>query len=1001
MSVIEYEIKGNKGGEQKAYVPVEQPDSLRSISKIKMLLALGEGEFEGVVQAKDIYFDDTPLADELGNLNFPNVKWEYRSGSVDQDYIKGIPSIENEFSLNYELRQTTPYIRAITDITLSAVRIRFRWPNLTSQKENGDLVGSSVAYAVDISTDGGGYVTVLEESVSGKTTSAYERSRRVDLPEATSGWQIRVRRITPDSGTINTQNTTYISGFTEIIDAKLRYPNTALLFVELDASQFQNVPKISVRVKGRGWPVPSNYNPDTRTYSGAWDGTFKTAWTDNPVWVGYGIMLQSRFGLGKRIKADNVDKWELYRISQYCDEMVPDGAGGFEPRFTCNMYIQSRQQAWSVLRDIAAIYRGMTYWSQSKLSSIADMPRDVDYIFSRSNVVDGKFVYSGTSERDVYTRAIVSYDNPDNLFESDTVAVNDLALQRRYGDNLLELTAIGCTSQSEAQRRGKWALYTNSKNRAVTFQVGLDGNIPLPGYIIGIADPLLAGRPIGGRLSVVNSPTSFTLDRESSAVIGDTLLVNLPSGTAQARTINAVTDNGKTIGIQTAFTELPESQAQWSIDAQDLAIQQFRVTKIVKDEDHLITISAVFHDPNKYDYVDNGARREDRPVTVIPPSVQAPPSNVQITAASSVEQTLAVTTMTISWDAPSNAAYYTVEWRKDDKDWVTMPRTGATSVDVEGVYSGQYLARVRAYNSIDVGSVWATSTLKNIVGKEGAPPVLSTLTATSQVFGIDLRWTFPVGALDTSYTEIEYSPTGVDDGSQLLLGTFAYPLNTHSMTGLSAGQTFWFRARLVDKTGNIGAWTAWVQGQASSDATDILDYISGQITETQLAQDLLEKIDTGGGAAIEIDELKGDLEVMYSIKLGIDVNGNYYGAGMGIGIENTPAGMQSQVLFVADRFAILNQIDGVASTPFVVQGGQTIINSAIIGDATINFAKISDTIQSDNYVPNTAGWRLQKDGNFEINAAIPGEGRVLLNSDGLRVFDSNGVIRVKVGNLQV
>ncbi len=994
----DFEIKGSKGGEKKQYQPVESPDSLRSIARAKILLALGEGEFEGVPQAEDIYFDDTPLADANGNLNFPGVKWEYRSGSVDQDYIKGISSVENEFSLNYALTVPQPYIRAITNRQLSAVRVRFRWPVLQQQQSNGDLVGSSVEYAVDVSTDGGAYVEMLRESVVGKTSNAYERSRRIDLPTALTGWQLRVRRITPDSTTATIQNAMFISGVTEVIDAKLRYPNTALLFVEFDASQFQNIPKITCRTRGRAWPVPTNYDPETRTYSGIWDGTFKSAWTDNPVWIGYGIMLHERFGLGKRIKANNIDKWELYRISQYCDELVPNGAGGTEPRFTCNVYIQGRAEAWTVLRDLAAIYRGMVYWSQSQMTSIADMPRDIDYNFSRSNVIDGKFVYSGASERTIYSRVIIAYDDPNNMYNSDTTATYDQALQRRYGDNPLEITAIGCTSQSEAQRRGKWALYTNANNRTVTFQVGLDGNIPLPGYVIGVADQLLSGRPSGGRISVVNAANSIVLDRSSQAKVGDLLTVNLPSGRSQTRTINAVAEDGKVLGVTVAFTELPESQAQWSVEYSDLKVQQFRVTKVRKDEPHLITIEAVAHDPNKYNQVDNGARVEDRPITVIPPSVQPPPTNVKITSNTMIEQTMAVTTMTISWDAPDNATYYVVEWRKDDKEWIRVPRTGATSVDITGVYSGQYVARVRAYNALDIQSITATSVLTNVVGKEGTPPAVVNLRTTSRVFGIQIDWNFPTGATDTNYTEIQYNTTPTEENA-ILLGTFAYPLNTYSQVGLGAAQTFHYRARLIDRTGNIGPWTTWVSGQSSDQAGPILEYLTGQITETELGQNLLEKIDTGGGAAIEIEELKGDLEVMYSIKLGIDVNGNYYGAGMGIGIENTPEGMQSQVLFVADRFAILNQIGGTVTSPFIVSGGQTFINNAVIQDASINFAKISDTIQSDDYVPQTSGWRLQKNGNFEINATVAGQGRILLNNNGLRVFDQNGTIRVKVGNL--
>ncbi len=298
-----------------------------------------------------------------------------------------------------------------------------------------------------------------------------------------------------------------IVAFTEVIDSKLRYPNTALLYVEFDASQFTNIPTVACEPYGRIWQVPSNYDPETRTYTGTWDGTFKSAWTDNPAWIAYGIILSDRFGLGRRIDATMVDKWELYRIAQYCDQLVPDGKGGQEPRYTCNIYIQSKVEAWTVLRDLAAIYRGMTYWAQGQMVSVADMPRDVDFIYTRANVVDGRFSYGSSSERTRYTRALVSYDNPANGYEADVTAVHDLALQRRYGDNVLELAAIGCTRESEAQRRGKWALLTNSKDRAVEFQVGLDGNIPLLATS-SARDPLLAGRAIGGRISLVSAGRS-------------------------------------------------------------------------------------------------------------------------------------------------------------------------------------------------------------------------------------------------------------------------------------------------------------------------------------------------------------------------------------------------------------------------------------------------------------------------------------------------------------
>ena len=557
---------GSKGSE-KPHTPVEAPDSIRSVARAKMLLALGEGEFAGGITGRDIYLDGTPLIAESGTENFPGVRWEFRPGTPHQSYIQGMPNVQNEIAVAVDLPSDTPWVRAVSNTQLSAVRIRVSWPLLVRTKDNGDRVGTRVDYAIDLSTDGGAWETVLDGRINDKTTTKYERSHRIDLPPATSGWQVRVRRLTPDSTSSDVINAMRVEAITEVIDAKLRYPNTALLFIEFDASQFQQIPQVSVDCKMRVVRVPTNYDPESRTYSGLWDGTFKWAWTNNPAWVCYDVLRAERFGLGRRLTAANVDKWALYQIAQYCDERVPDGRGGQEPRFTCNIYIQEAAQAWNVLRDLTAIYRGMLYWADSQMVSMADMPRDIDYVYTRANVVDGHFEYGSSNQRERYSTALVSWDNPDNDYQSDVVAVSDQALVRRYGINQLELTAIGCTRQSEAHRRGKWALLTNSKDRTVDFRVGLDGHIPLPGRIIGVADELLAGRPLGGRIHSATD-TQVTLDRPAQMNPGDRLIVNLPSGKAEARTVQAA--SGAEVTVTTAYSETPAAQAVWSVDADDL-----------------------------------------------------------------------------------------------------------------------------------------------------------------------------------------------------------------------------------------------------------------------------------------------------------------------------------------------------------------------------------------------------------------------------------------------
>ncbi|WP_329795253.1 phage tail protein [Enterobacter mori] len=1173
-------IRGRKGGSSSSRTPTEQPDDLQSVAKAKILVALGEGEFAGQLTAKDIYLDGTALENADGSQNFSGVTWEFRAGTQAQKYLQGIPGTENEINVGTEVSSATAWTRTFTNTQLSAVRLRLKWPSLFKQEDDGDLVGYSVNYAIDLQTDGGTWQAVLNTSVTGKTTSGYERSHRIDLPQAGSTWTIRLRKITSDANSAKIGDTMSLQSFTEVIDAKLRYPNTALLYIEFDSSQFNgSIPQISCEPRGRVIRVPDTYDPETRTYSGTWTGTFKWAWTDNPAWIFYDLVVSDRFGLGDRLTTANIDKWTLYQVAQYCDQMVPDGKGGSgtEPRYTCNVYIQERNDAYTVLRDFAAIFRGMTYWGDDQIVALADMPRDVDFTYTHANVIDGRFTYSSSTTKNRYTNALVSWSDPDNAYSDAMEPVFEQALVARYGFNQLELTAIGCTRQSEANRKGRWGILTNNKDRVVTFNVGEDGNIPQPGYVIAVADRNLSGRDLGGRISAVNGRL-LTLDRAPDASAADRMIVNLPSGVSQSRTIQSITGNKVT--VTTAYSETPVAEAVWVIESDELYAQQYRVITVTDNNDGTFTIVGANHDPDKFDRIDTGAIIDQRPVSVIPPGNQSPPANIVISSFSVVQQNISVETMRVSWDQAQNAIAYEAQWRRNDGNWVNVPRSSTTSFDVPGIYAGRYLVRVRAINAAEISSGWGYSEEKTLTGKVGNPPKpVGFIASENVVFGIELNWGFPANTDDTLKTEIQYSLTGTEDDA-MLLADVPYPQRKYQQMGLKAGQIFWYRAQLVDRSGNESGYTEWVRGQASIDVSDITDVILEEIKDSDTFKDLIEnavdsnekiagmandikqasdelehqakdiaknaqdvgkvqtsvnelsstvgnvssslsqleqtvatadtalgqRIDnisvsmdgmTGGvknsaiaiiqgnlaqvaarktlsasvaGNSAQLDRIdevivnekeatarsllslktdvngnkasinslnqtfsdyqqamatqvnsitatvnghtsaittnaqaianvNGDLKAMYNIKVGVSSNGQYYAAGMGIGVENTQSGMQSQVIFLADRFAVTTAAGNSVALPFVIQNGQTFIRASFIQDGTIENAKIGNYIQSNNYVAGSVGWRLDKAGTFENYGSTAGEGAMKQTNQTISVRDSNNVLRVQIGRI--
>ena len=1271
------QIEGSKGGEKRPHTPVETPNNLLSIAYAKVLVAVAEGELAGTPTGRDIYLNGTPLIGPDGVENFGGVNWDWRPGSQDQTYIQGMPEVSNETTVNFTLTQRVPWVRQLTKTSLSAARITINFPALLQQLQNGDTVGYSVSYAIDVSTDGGAYQQYGVYTVTGKTNSPYEKTHRVDLPKnPTSGWSIRVRRLSSDSTSSNIQDATQIKSYTEVVDAKQSYPNTALLFVQFDSRLFGGgqIPKISVKVKGRSIRVPSNYDPETRNYSGVWNGSFKWAWTDNPAWVFYDIVTQERFGLGNRVNANQVSKWELYEVAQYCDVMVDSGVGdgSKEPRHTCNIYIQQVADAWQVLRDICSIFNGMTYWNGNAFVAVADKPEPIDNIpiFSKSNI-SGRFDYQTTDERSIYTSAIISYDDPNDHYNSQVEASWERSeILRWKGDRQVNLAAIGCTSRGQAQRKGKYTLLTNMLNRTVVFRTGLQAlneNV-LPGEIIGVADPLIAGKPFTGRL-VAGVPQVVTLDRETEAKAGDMLYIMLKDGSQQGRTVRSVQD--RVVTVTTAYSEIPQKDAVWYLEASDLKSQLFKVTKITNPEDGLYEITAVEYNESKFKAIDDGARLEPRPVSKVPPAFIAPPNPIKVTASTFIEQTMAVTTMLVSWDSVENAVLYEGQFRVGQGDWIALGTTGANEFDVKGIYTGNYLVRVRSINALGVKSVWGMSDTTALEGKVGLPPAVAYLDTIPDFLGIDLAWGFKPNSEDTLRAEVMYGET---DNFELAskLGDFAYPQSNTALRGLSAGKRLYFWIRLIDRTGNQGPWTpldteGGKEGHSkTNDNGEYNDYFAGLIGDTALDKKLYDRIelidgngpgsvnerldnavkdledkiqnitdalvydptkgyvqgdivrlgqklyqaqkevpvgisppneeywkdvgtiletannlatrvdlvevkvedldgkltstvtsiesmqaayreDDGVGAqndaiagwnsraqiiterevrasadeafaselvtfkaelddngakitsltkvvadnetatATRLDALEaqvgddiqaairseaearasgdealgrrvdtvsadlrttdtrltaairtetearvsaneatatqittiqanvgdnkaliqqvseaqvltdGKVNTSWTLKMEQQQDGKYVAAGIGLGIENGPAGLQSQFLVRADRFAVVQGSGGTEIAPFVVQGGQVFMNSALIGDGWITNAMIGNVIQSNNYESQKLGWRIDKNGTFEINGNVEGGGRMTITNQLIRIYDSNNRLRVRLG----
>jgi predicted phage tail protein len=789
---------------------------LRSRAYANITDLVSEGEIEGLVDgARSIYLNGTPLQNPDGSYNFTGLSVQARPGTNEQTYIAGTPGVESENSVNTEFTNATSVTRTISNQDVDAVRLTLSVQALFKQKDNGDVVGESVNFAVDLQSNGGGYNEVLNAYFTGKATSKYQRSYRIELT-GDGPWDIRVRRITADNTDLKIQNKTFWDSYTEIIDTKLRYPKSAIAHIKFNAESFDGIPTRGYDMKLLKVKVPSNYNPETRAYTGSWDGTFTTAWTDNPAWCFYDLVTSARYGIGGYIDATQVDKWALYSISQYCDELVPDGFGGTEPRFTCNMYLQSRTEAYKVIQDLASCFRSMVYWASGSLTLAQDAPSDPVALYTQANVLEGKFSYTGSSAKSRHTVALVTWNDPADMYAQKIEYVEDQEAIARFGVIPTEVVAVGCTSRGQANRVGRWLLFSERhQSEVVSFATGIEGAVARPGQVIKVADASRAGARHGGR---VHSATTTAVTLDASVSLGAsswTMYVMLPDGTVETRAVSSAT--GAVVTLATALSAAPQPGAQWIMSTSTAEAQTFRVLSVSEQDNGVIEISALKHDPDKYDAVENGLVLQPRDITTLndPPDT---PTNGSVSEYLYATLTDVRVGATITWSQANLAATYLVSYRINNDNPVEVT-TQSNALELINTATGDYEITVRAVSARGVKSQPYTF-VASVLGKTARPADIAGLQMTVQADTGILQWESHAdldvrigGQISVRYSE---ELDGAQWNTSLPIGDFPGSATSASVP-LRAGT---YLAKAKDSTGQMSQNAALIV----TDAPNILQF---------------------------------------------------------------------------------------------------------------------------------------------------------------------------------
>lgn len=941
----------------------EDPDSLRSASYVRVLDLVSEGEIAGLVDgAKSIYFDNVPLQNPDGSYNFKDVKWAATAGTQGQPAIAQFTGTESITSSGVEIKKATPIEFVVTDAGVDLVRVAIQVPALSkTDTSNGNISGTKVEFKIEVKGASTAFTEALSDKITGKTTSGYIREHTIN-PSAygAAPWTFRITRLTDDSTSSALQNKTYLSSWSQINTEKFRYPNSAIVGVSVDAKQFSSIPVRTYDMKLKIVKVPVNYDPATRVYTGSWNGTFKWAWTDNPAWVFYDLVTNTRYGLGEYVSESLVDKWALYEVAKYCDQLVPNGYGGTEPRFTCNLYLQAREDALKVLQDLASIFRGMVYWMGGSVTVVQDSPKSPIYQFTNGNVVDGVFHRESSDIKARHNVALVTWNNPANGYQQEVEYVADEELIQQWGFvNQTEIAAFGCTSRGQARRAGRWLLYTERyETNTVSFAVGADGAVPYPGCLVQISDANKAGERRGGRMLAATSTTA-TLDAQVTLAAGVayTLWAVLPDGSMESRAVTTASGTADVLTVSPAWSQVPTADSIYVLASADLEPELVRVLSVTEDDQHQYTVTGLEYNASKFDFIET-----DEPLTIpdvsnLPDASKAPPEPVGVVISDAIYVKPGGgigSKILVSWEQPAgNYAIrgYVLEYRVGaDGNWMALAEVSISDAEILDVVDGEdYTIRIRSVNVLGASSVTPAEYTYAPVGKLRPPSdVTGLVSAIDPQRGVELSWQ-PVGDIDIEFYEIR---AGASWAAGTLVGRIKA---TRTFAGFDVGSTYHVKA--LDTSGNYSQNAATIAPTvtvptaptvtAQVEAGDLR--LSWAVPAGSFNIDSYE-ISAPGIATRTVKGTTLSLQVSwagsktFSVR-GLDIGGNYGAAGtvtVNVTAPSAPAITQE----VIDNNVLLRWSSAKQTLPiatYEIRRGSTWATAALVGRTTSEFSVIFES----------------------------------------------------------